>query len=312
MVVSQPWRLVSWTGESKRSTFLDERGRGNGAGADAFHVLGSVKHDLQTIAEQVGGGLEARDEEQRHVVQQFRVSEPAVGLIADRQQVAEQVAAGIGTSLGSQVGEIREQLDCRGIDARQGFEVVHLKDPGQVPGQRPETRAINVWYPDQLADHRHGQEVSEILHELDGGPVGAAVGHRVKQVVRHRLDRRTHAHDAPGGESLREQAPDPRVPRGVEVQDPVHALEEDRIVPPCGNAFVQSGLIGDQEARVTQDQVDVVIPDDEHVVLTELDDLAKLVQCRIERIRIGSALRRSECGQDLRRIHDSRIHDNGR
>ena len=51
------------------------------------------------------------------------------------------------------------------------------------------------------------------MHELDGRPIGAAIGHRVEQLVGHLGDRGLQPGDAPGGEGAGNQAPDPRVAR---------------------------------------------------------------------------------------------------
>jgi hypothetical protein len=70
---------------------------------------------------------------------------------------------------------------------------------------------------------------------------------------------------------MQKWAPPPKLsgppsPRCVDIQDPVHALNEDGVIPPAGKALLEGGLVGDQEARVTQYRVDVVVADNEHVL----------------------------------------------
>src|SRR5215470_7271448 len=141
------------------------------------------------------------------------------------------------------------------------------------------------------------------MHELDGRTVGAAIGHAVEQLVGHRGDRRFQPGDAPGGERAGDQAPDPRMPRRVQVQDPVRALDEYRVGLPPREILVESGLVGNAEAGVAQHRVDRVVPDDQHPARAGLDHLADLMQRRIERVRVSPALWRAEPGHDLYQVH---------
>lgn len=141
------------------------------------------------------------------------------------------------------------------------------------------------------------------MHELDGRAVGAAISHGVEQLVGHLGNRGLQPGDAPGGEQAGEQAPDPRMPRPVQVQDPVRTLDEDRILPPAREILVKIGSIRDTEAGIAQDRVNGVVADHHDVGRADLDGLALLVQGGVERVRIGPARWRAERGEDLDRVH---------
>ena len=68
------------------------------------------------------------------------------------------------------------------------------------------------------------------------------------------------------------------MPWCVEVQDPVRALDEDGVLLPGGKVLLEGGLVRDQEARVTQNLVDVVVANYEQIPGAELDDLANFMQ----------------------------------
>jgi len=230
------------------------------------------------------------------------VSLPSAGA-AYREQVAEQVVARVSAPLSGQRGEVREQLDCGGVDRGQGFNVVELEDAGQIPRDWPESLPVCLGDPDQLADHSDRQQVRKVLHELDGRTIGAAISHGVEQIVGHLGDRGLQPGDPPGSERAGYQAPDPRMPRCVQVEDPVCTLDEHRICPPAREVLVETGFIRNAEAGIAQDRVNGVVPGHQHVTWADLDRVAHLVQCGVQRVRICPALGRAERGEDLYRVH---------
>src|SRR5262249_27874026 len=83
----------------------------------------------------------------------------------------------------------------------------------------------------------------------------------------------------------------------------IRALDEDRIGPPVWQVALEGGNIGNAEAGVTQDGVDGVVADDDDVARAKFDDVAHVMQARIERVRVGASFRGAERGEDLDRRH---------
>ena len=150
---------------------------------------------------------------------------------------------GSGAPLGRQPGEVREQFHRRGVDRRQLRRVVQFEDARDVAGDRPEALPVGLRYPDQLADHRYRQQVGEVVHEFDGRAVGSAFGHGVQQVIGHAGDGRLEPGHPARGKCARDQAPDPSMLGPVQVQDPVHCLDEHRVSAPAGEAPVEFSLV---------------------------------------------------------------------
>src|ERR1022692_781682 len=93
------------------------------------------------------------------------------------------------------------------------------------------------------------------------------------------------------------------MPRCVQVQEPVRTLDKHRIRWPAREMLVVTGFIKDAEAGIAQDRVDGVVADHHDVSWTDLDYLAHLAQCGVQRVRIRPACWRAQRGEDRYRVH---------
>ncbi len=258
----------------------------------------------EAVAEEVGGGLEAGDQEQDEVAQQLLAGDPVRGVGGDPGQVADQVAGRPGQPLGDQLREVGVQFVRGGIGRGQFAEVLdQLQGDGEVRGEAPEAVAVGDGDAEQFADHLDREPEGEGVHEVDGRTVGAPVVQLVEQPGDRRRDRRAQGRDPPGVEGRGDERADPAVVGGVALEDRV-AEQHDRGVDQQVRVVGGEGpgvLHG--EGGIAQHLVGGGVPGHEDRGGAGRGGGPELVRPRVERVGVEAPLRGHETLDDRRTVH---------
>ncbi|KJY30287.1 hypothetical protein [Streptomyces sp. NRRL S-495] len=258
----------------------------------------------EAVAEEVGGGLEAGDQEEDEVAQQFLAGDPVRGVGGDPGQVADQVAGRPGQPLGDQLREVGLQFLRGGVGGGQFAEVLdELQRDGEIRGEAPETVAVGGGDTEQFADHLDREAEGEGVHEVDGGAVGAPVGQFVEQPGDRRLDRRAQGRDPAGVEGRGDERADPAVVGGVALEDRV-AEQHD------GGVGEQLRVVGGEgpgvlhrEGGVAQHLVGSGVPGHQDRRGAGRGDGPEFVRPRVERVGVEAPLRGHQTLDDRRTVH---------
>jgi hypothetical protein len=198
----------------------------------------------RAVGDQVDGRLVAGHQQQHAHRQQLPLAELAA-LVLGGDQRREQVTGRMGAALGDQLTQVAVQRQPRlqrPLQRVGGHQRVQQVDQRPRPG--PEPVPVGLRHAEQLADHRDGQGVGEVLGHVHR----ARAGDPFQQFRHDHLDPRSQPLHRPRRERLADQRSQPRVVGRVDEQhrgggllpgqQPVHLGGQAKLPHPLGAAQV--------------------------------------------------------------------------
>src|SRR5690606_17162195 len=197
---------------------LDDVVPGDRALADEVELPGPGQQGEHRLVYDVDRGLVPGADHQQQGVAQLVVGEPgAVALVvAGRDQQGRHVVAGVGALLGDEL--VQTLVQQRRVGLRLGRVQGGVEDTVDLG---PEVVAAVLRYAHQVADHRDGKRIGQLLTQVHGA-VGRQRGETVDDGVHQFLHRRPQGGYSAGAEGRRDQPAQLAVLRTVRGEHVLH------------------------------------------------------------------------------------------
>ena len=232
------------------------------------------------VADEVGGGLVARDEQQAEHVQHLLPGEDVAFLLRLHEGAHDVILGFRAPGLDDGPEVVAERLPGLGPDRALPRADRRLEEAGALVRPDPEPRPVLRPHPQHLRDHDDRQRIRHRLHEIEAGRV-----HLVQQGVREAADLRLQGVDRPPGERLVDEGAQPGVVRRVEEQHGVVVGGGHHGLLPAGE--VALGRVVGEAPVVAEDGVHVRVAG-EHPSVQQPAAVhgASLAQLRVLRVRV--------------------------
>ena len=215
------------------------------------HLLRVLQERQHAVADQVGRGLVAGDEQQPQHGQHLALRQRVAGLFRLREG-ADDVVARLAPAGLDDRQEVGVEGRARGVRASPLPRADERLQDARA-GVRPlrEARPVLRRHPQHLRNHDHRKRTGHRAHQVEAGRVVDGV----EELVHHRPDVRLEGVDDPRRERLVDQGPQARVVRRIEEQ---HRPVRPRRHGPAAAPVRRHAVGAVREApEVTQDRLDV-------------------------------------------------------
>ena len=252
--------------------------------AEALDLRRVPEQGEQAVADQVHGGLVARDEEQHAGGEQLPLGE-AVALLLHRDERGEQVRARVTAALGEQRAEVVRDAapaDPPALhDRLVGRDADGVEAPDDVRRPLLDLLVVAGRHSEHVADDGDRQRVGEIADDVHP-PLPL---HPIEQEIHHALDLPAHALDDPRREGSVDERPQAGVVGRVAEE---HGAREAAGLGLLAVLGREDGLESvAPEARVAQGRDAVLVAgEDPQAERAQVDGIG-LAQVPVERVRVG-------------------------